>query len=178
MSNSDQPVNDGQQLPPARKSGQIGRLLFLLIGFGILAGGIWGYRTYLDSLIPERDPNVVKPGFKEDGPPPSGIEVLSEMLAGSGPSKEVEELKKMKADEVAFTYDAIMKMTPDELKKNIDELSARLERKREALPPSFGGASAGGPPEANPSGEAGEKDTATIAFIALPLEVMRQVRGD
>lgn len=167
------------------KSGMRRRLLVMLCVFVIAVGGIWGYREYLKSTIPKPDMNFVKKRVDgaEDDPEPSGLSVLSEILSGPQPSKEVTELQGKTAEEVVFTYDAIMNMSPTELEKNIKEVSDQLRLMRQSLPPSVGGASAGSsePPQDNGTdlpGTTAEKKTVTVSSLALPLEVMRQVAED
>lgn len=94
------------------------------------------------------------------------------------PTKEMMELQSMSADEVAFTYEAIKKMSAEELEKNIKDVSQRLEEKRQAMPRSLAGATMGSneqpddpAADATPTDPEGE----TISGLALPLEVMRQV---
>ena len=170
--------NVEKDLKPARKPG---RLAIILVVFVIAAGGIWGYQQYLKSTMPKQDMNFAKElaeGVEPDEEP-SSLSVISEIFSGSKPSKEVTELQGKTAEEVVFTYDAIMKMSPDELEKNIKEVSDRLELIRSSLPPSIGGATAGAsePPDdgTEPPTTTGEEETASVPSLALPLIVMQQV---
>jgi len=162
----------GSAEPAVRKSG-LSRLGVILGVFALAAGGIWGFQKYLESGIPQEDARFVK-ARGEDAEPEekqSSLAVLSEMFSAPKPSKEIEELKAKSADEVVFTYDQIMEMTPDELQKNIEDVTRRLGEKRKDLPPSFGAGSMA-PAEKNSEDDA--KDNSTIPSLALPLEVMRQ----
>jgi hypothetical protein len=155
------------------KSGSLGRLIVILVFFGILAAGIWGGRKYLDSTVPKGDENFVKAkGDTEDEPEATGMEVISDIFS-SKESKEVAELKGKSADEVAFTYAAILKMSSADLDKNIQDLSKQLVEIRSTLPPSTGAGSMGA--ASNDSSE--KKKTTPVAFVALPLEVMKQIAG-
>lgn len=92
------------------------------------------------------------------------------------PTKEVKELKTKTAEEVAYTYEAIMAMSSEDLNKNIKELSDQLEARRKNLPPSLAGMSVG---SSEPETKANVEDSATelekpISYLALPLEVMKQ----
>jgi hypothetical protein len=166
------------------KSGLLGRLAIILGVFVIAVGGIWGYKQYLASTVPKPDMDFVKEkaeGAPDEEPEPTGLAVLGEILSGAEPSKEVTELQEKTAEKVAFTYEEIMKMTPEELDKNIKEVSGQLKTMRAELPPSIGGATAGGssePPKddgTEPPNANGEEKTVTISSLALPLEVMKQI---
>lgn len=167
----------------AGKSGSLRRLAIILGVFVIAACGIWGYQEYLASLVPKPDMDFVKKraeGLPDEEPEPSGLAVLGEILGGAEPSKEVTELQGKTAEEVVFTYDEIMNMSPEELDKNIKEVSSQLLSMRDNLPPSIGGASAGSsePPKDDgnePPNATGEEKTVTIPSLALPLEVMKQI---
>lgn len=185
--NSDTPAKDhsydSKKTGTDSGSGMLKRLLVMLVVFGVIAGGIWGYQEYLKSTIPKEDPDFIKK--KSDNAPPevdaTGMELLSELFTPAEPSREIVELKKKSADEVVFTYDAIMAMTKEELANNIEEVSNRLIKVRNDLPPSLGGASAGssGPPKTTAAETSDEpKDTATVPYLALSLEVMRQVADE
>ena len=148
---------------------------FILLGIGaILVASVWGYLRYIEASIPKGDPKFKKElanGVEEE-PVQTNMEVLAEMFSGEKLTKEVEEIKGKSADEVAFTYEAIMKMSREELTTNIKELSQRLSAKRKSLPPSLGGARVGGGGQPD---DGADKDEVSIASLALPLEVMRQV---
>ncbi|MEL7496701.1 MAG: hypothetical protein AAFN77_03780 [Planctomycetota bacterium] len=151
------------------------RLLILLVLFIVAAGGIYGYQQFLAGQIPQGEAQFKKeraPNVEEEEEPESSMQILSEIFTGSNkPSKEVERLKEMGPEDVVFTYDAIMKMSVEDLKKNIKETSDKLIEKRSSLPPSLGGGSFG-PGEGEENGPKG-KDT--VQGLALPLEVMQQV---
>lgn len=154
-------------------------LLLAILVIGIVS--IYGGQKYLDSQIPKGSDEFVKETSSNPSAPvevnETGVEILTGIFSGPGPSKEMLELQKTPADEVEFTYDAIVKMTAEELKANIEILSSRLLELRRNLPPSIGGASAGGPPPKNETkDDAAEKDEkVTVLSLALPLEVMRQI---
>ena len=154
-------------------------LLFAILVIGVVS--IYGGRKYLDSQIPKGSDEFVKETASNPNAPieekETGVEILTGIFSGPGPSKEMLELQKTPADEVEFTYDAIDKMTAEELKANIEILSSRLLELRSNLPPSIGGASAGGPPpKTEAKDDAAEKDEkVTVLSLALPLEVMRQI---
>lgn len=102
------------------------------------------------------------------------------ITAGCGvkvePSKEAVKLQGMSADEVAYTYDAIVAMSDAELAENFKSLNEQLTNKRNALPPSAGGASVGGGETEVLETETTttEDDGVTVESLALPLEVMKQ----
>lgn len=94
------------------------------------------------------------------------------------PTKEMLKLQSMTADEVAFTYEAIQKMSVEDLEKNIADLQTRLEKKRQSMPASLAGATMGSNEQPDdPAADATpvDPDGETISSLALPLEVMRQV---
>ena len=174
-------LNAGSGNPKSGNSGTRLRLAILLGVFIIVAGGIWGGQEYLKSTVPKSDENFIKEKAEgvEEETKPSNLAVLKEIIGGSGPSKEITELQGKSADEVVFTYDEIMQMTPEELETNIKEVSEKLVKMRSSLPPSIGGATAGGSsqPSKDDGAESanGEEKTVTIPSLALPLEVMQQV---
>ena len=137
----------------------------------------------MKSQIPQGDKNFSKELAEGSEPDPetspSGMSLLTEIFSDAEPSKEILELQGKTAEEVVFTYDAIMKMTDEDLNKNIKEVSQQLASMRESLPPSIGGASAGAsePPEDKSTDDpvSADQDKVTIPFLALPLEVMRQI---
>jgi hypothetical protein len=142
---------------------------------------IYAGRKYLDSQIPKGSDGFIKETASNPSAPveakETGVEILTGIFSGPGPSKEMLKLQETPAGEVEFTYDAIDKMTAEELKTNIEILSSRLVELRSNLPPSIGGASAGGPPpKTEKKDDASDKDgKVTVLSLALPLEVMRQV---
>ena len=183
-STSQQSFGNRRPLPSPRFSSRSGSatrfgILFAILMIGIAS--IYGGRMYLDSQIPrgsdefskETASNPNAPAEKQE----TGVEIITGIFSGPKPSKEMIELKEQSADDVEFTYDAIDKMSAEELKSNIEILTSRLEELRRNLPPSIGGASAGGPP---PTTEAkddptDEDEKVTVLSLALPLEVMRQI---
>ncbi|MEL7498722.1 MAG: hypothetical protein AAFN77_14030 [Planctomycetota bacterium] len=110
-----------------------------------------------------------------------GIGLLGLMLASGcnrvEPSKEAKLLMTKPADEVEFTYEEIMKMSKEDLEKNIADLSKRVEEKRKELPPSVAGATAGSAVQPKNDGiqTPSTGDDVPIEAMALPLEVMRQI---
>lgn len=95
-------------------------------------------------------------------------------------TKEAKELQSKTADEVAFTYDAILAMSKEDLTANIKSLSDRLAKKRSTMPSSAAGATFGSSaqPEIDDKGTdvpaTGEDADVSIAYLALPYEVMKQ----
>ncbi len=150
-----------------------------MLAIGVAA--IYGGRIYLDAQIPKGSDDFRKETAENPSAPTeekeTGVEIITGIFSGSKPSKETVELQSKTADEVEFTYEAIVKMTPEELASNIGILSKRLVELRGSLPPSIAGASAGGPPpkkKEEKDGDAEEK-VVTVLSLALPLEVMRQI---
>ena len=114
------------------------------------------------------------------------------------PTKEVTQLIESSPDEVAFTYDEIIAMSDEDLKKNMATLYARLRIKRGGKKPSVAGASVGGGSETAPESDSdggadggadGKADVAVevevdenpdadkpLRYEALPAEVMRQLQ--
>jgi len=154
-------------------------VLFAILVIGVAA--IYGGQIYLDAQVPKGSDEFKKVTANNPSAPTeekeTGIEIITGIFSGSKPSKEMVELKSKTADEVEFTYEAIDKMTLEELTSNIGILSKRLVELRGSLPPSIAGASAGGPPpkkKEEKDGDAEEK-VVTVLSLALPLEVMRQI---
>ena len=175
MDNASEPEMNPVE-PAAAGSGAGRRLIILLLLFVVAAGGIWGYQQYLQSQIPKGDEEFAKELDKSIKPEEeeTSLDMLKDMFGSRGPTQEVEELKKYSADEVAFTFDAIMAMSDADLKKNIAELTDKLVEVRKNLPPSFGAGSMGGSPDGE--GEDAAKPKLTdVQQLALPLEVMQQV---
>ena len=153
-------------------------ILFAILVIGV--SSIYGGRMYLDSLVPKGSEEFTKEKSNNPDAPTeekeTGVEIIAGIFSGPKPSKEMIELKAKTAGEVEFTYDAIDKMTSEELTSNIEILEKRLAELRSNLPPSIGGASAGGPPPPTAKNEATEdEEKVTVLSLALPLEVMRQV---
>lgn len=106
------------------------------------------------------------------------------------PTKEVTQLIDSPPADVAFTYDEIIAMSDEELKKNLATLYARLRIKRAGQKPSVAGASVGGGSgttlegvgdgagEVTADGELKANPDADkpIRYEALPAEVMRQLQ--
>lgn len=167
--------------PASPKSG-IGLRLPILLVIGVfMVGGVWVYLQNLENSVPKGDPKFYKKpkeSENEKKEEQSNLEILSEMIVGKqGPSKEMEELKKAKEEDVVFTLAQIEAMDKAALEKNIAALQARLEKKRSSLPPSFAAGAFGGGDDKKEEKEE-DVDTATIQGIALPLEVMRQLLED
>ncbi len=153
-------------------------ILFAILLIGVVS--IYGGRIYLDSLVPKGSEEFAKETAENPNAPveeeETGVEIITGIFSGPKPSKEMIELKTKTAGEVEFTYDAIAEMTSEELASNIEILAKRVSELRSDLPPSIGGASAGGPPPATPKNEtADDEEKVTVLSLALPLEVMRQV---
>ena len=162
----------------SKKTGnKMGRMIVILSIFAILAACVWALPLYLESTMPKGNDEYAR--VRADGSEAeeeerqSGMEVIAEYFNGPGPSKEETELKEKKAEEVVFTYDAIAKMSPSELTKNIKEVTERLQKMRSSLPPSISGASMGGGSE-KPNAD-DEVETVSVPYLALPLEVMKQM---
>jgi hypothetical protein len=181
---SQQALESHVKLPSRRanaRSGSVRRFGVIFAVFAVLAGAVLLLPIYLDSLIPKGDPDFVKETANNPNTPEeteeTGVEILKGMFSKPEPSNEMIDLKSRTADEVEFTYDAIAKMTSDELTVNIQFLSNRLQKLRQELPPSIGGASAGGPPPKTEEKEATSEpeEKVTVLSLALPLEVMRQI---
>ena len=102
------------------------------------------------------------------------------------PTKEVTQLIESSPDDVAFTYDEIIAMSDEDLKKNMAMLYARLRIKRGGKQPSVSGASVGGGAETIPDLETKDASEAEVddnpdadkplRYEALPAEVMRQTQ--
>jgi hypothetical protein len=181
---SQQTLETNVKLPSRRanaRSGSVRRFGVIFAVFAVLAGAVLLLPIYLDSLIPKGNPEFAKETANNPNAPDeteeTGVEILKGMFRDAEPSKEMIELQSKTADEVEFTYDAITKMTSEELTSNIQILSTRLEELRGNLPPSIGGASAGGPPPETEEKEATSEteEKVTVLSLALPLEVMRQI---
>lgn len=121
-------------------------ILFAILLIGVVS--IYGGRIYLDSLVPKGSEEFAKETAENPNAPveeaETGVEIITGIFSGPKPSKEMIELKTKTAGEVEFTYDAIAEMTSEELASNIEILAKRLSELRSDLPPSIGGASAGG----------------------------------
>ena len=174
----------GTEAAPAPKKS--GNLMFILICGVILTGGVWGMRTYLDAIVPKGDASIRQQKLGDDAEPEeqeTSMEIIAGWFAGEKPSKEFEELKSKKPEEVAFTLDQIMKMSKDELSNNIADLSKKLTSKRANLAPSFGAGTMGGGGNSSQGKEQGEEKKEgeeeekelSVEAMALPLEVMKQV---
>ena len=184
---SQQTLETYVKLPSRRanaRSGSVRRFGVIFAVFAVLAGAVLLLPIYLDSLIPKGSPEFVKKTTNNPNAPDeteeteeTGAEILKGMFSDAEPSKEMIELQSKTSDEVEFTYDAIAKMTSEELTSNITILTTRLRKLRRNLPPSIGGASAGGPPPETEEKEANSEteEKVTVLSIALPLEVMRQI---